>query len=64
MSEFRRDVSTRRDLLRLFARNARERAHEVAPIIREARQAAQAIDLGGGGHLPIAIENEGRSARP
>jgi hypothetical protein len=40
------DVSTRRDLLRVFARNARERAQEVAPLIREVRLSMETNVLG------------------
>jgi hypothetical protein len=61
MSESGSDVGTRRDLLRLFARNARERAQEVAPLLGEARQSLQAIDLAGGDLTGHTIEAEARA---
>ena len=58
------DVSTRRDLLRMFARNARERAQDAAPMIREARQAIDAIALGASDHTAPAVVGAGEALTP
>ena len=54
MSDSGSDFTTRRGLLRVLAQNARERAREVAPIIRSARLDLEAIAPGFGEHEPDA----------
>jgi Domain of unknown function (DUF1963) len=59
-SESGSDVSTRRGLLRVLARNASERLREVAPVLREARQSVEAFDLGAGDRSGHALETAWR----